>query len=175
MMGYWDEIQESSTIYKVSFHIVKFTLAILNVCQILFNIWFLYYGIRIIDEQADLETNERKLEILHLNRTVVILSGIMTSIFCFVGIIGSIRESYPCIVAYTTIIAVLLIASIFSPGKSKLLNILIIFTLTLVSAIFTSMLRLKEKSIENINHLPVTNTDDKSEKRSSSTPKPFMA
>lgn len=174
-MGYWDEIQESSTIYKVSFHIVKLTLAVLNVGQILFNIWFLYYGIRIIDEQADLETNERKLEILHLNRTVVILSGIMTSIFCFVGIIGAIRESYPCIVAYTTIIAVLLIASIFSPGKSKLLNILIIFTLTLVSAIFTSMLRLKEKSLEGNNTLPVTNTDDKSDKRSSSIPKPFMA
>lgn len=174
-MGYWDEIQQSSTIYKVSFHIVKFTLALLNIGQILFTIWFLYYGIRIIDQQADLETNAMKLEILHLNRTIVILSGIMTSIFCFVGIIGAIRQSYPCIVAYTTIMAVLLIASIFYPGKSKLLNIIIIFTLTLLSAIFTSMLRLKEKTLENTNSFPVANTDDKSDQRSSSTPRPYMA
>ena len=154
-MGYWDKIQTTSTVYKAAFIIVKYMLVILNILQIAFNIWFLSYGISIINQQAEQETDAKKLQILDLNRTVVILSGVMTSIFCLVGLIGSIRESYACIVAYTTIVFVLLIASIFSPGKSKLLNILIIFSLTLVSAVFTSMLRLKEKSMENVTLNPV--------------------
>lgn len=154
-MGYWDKIQTTSTIYKAAFAIVKYMLVILNILQIAFNIWFLSYGISIINQQAEQETDTKKLQILDLNRTVVILSGVMTSIFCLVGLIGSIRESYACIVAYTTIVFVLLVASIFSPGKSKLLNILIIFSLTLVSAVFTSMLRLKEKSMESVNLTPI--------------------
>lgn len=154
-MGYWDKIQTTSTIYKAAFIIVKYMLVTLNILQIAFNIWFLSYGISIINEQAENETDSKRLQILDLNRTVVILSGVVTSIFCLVGLIGSLRESYPCIVAYTTIIVVLLIASVFSPGKSKLLNILIIFSLTLVSAVFTSMLRLKEKSLETTTLTPI--------------------
>lgn len=144
-MSSFERGKTASKIYQIIFKLVKYILVTLNILQIAFSVWFLSYGISMINKQVQEETDEKKLQNLEVNRTVIILSGVITSIFCLVGLIGSIRESFACTVAFTMILLLLFIASIFSPGKSKYLNILIIFSLTLVSAVFTTMLRLRVK------------------------------
>lgn len=148
-------IDVDSQTQRAAFFIVKVILVILNILQILFTTWFLTMTVSAVNQQEEAEIDLKKKDMLNLNGTVLILSGIMAGILCCVGLIGALTESYGCIVAYTTVLALLFLASIASwqPfDNSRILNILIILIMTVVAATFALMLRAKERQEMDMNN-----------------------
>lgn len=148
-------IDVDSQTQRAAFFIVKVILVILNILQILFTTWFLTMTVSAVNQQEEVEIDLKKKDMLNLNGTVLILSGIMAGILCCVGLIGALTESYGCIVAYTTVLALLFLASIASwqPfDNSRILNILIILIMTVVAATFALMLRAKERQEMDMNN-----------------------
>jgi hypothetical protein len=139
---------------RLAFFVVKSIIVILNLIQILFIFWFLSMAVSTVNERSDNiddTVNKDQLSLYSFNSTVLILSGVMGCILCAVGLIASLTESYSCIVAYSTVLSILFLSSLASLqpfDHSRILNIIIILTMTAVSVTYALMLRAREKQEE---------------------------
>ncbi|KAI1287700.1 hypothetical protein HDE_09878 [Halotydeus destructor] len=132
---------------KFVFNFVKLSIVAFNLMQIAFAIWIAYSGMKLINDEAMTEEDPKKREILEVNKTVLIIGSIMGSFLCLLGVIGSLRESYGCMVSYSLVLAVLSLVNLISP-RTKMVNLVILITMTSVSIFYSFMLKAREKKQE---------------------------
>lgn len=120
---------------------LKITLILLNLMEMLYTVWLLNHGMRIIDERYAIEEEEKEREELSLNKTILIISAIMASLLFLVGLLGAITSNYGCIVSYGIVLGFILVATLLSPSRTRLPNLLVILITTLASTLFALMIR----------------------------------
>ena len=123
---------------------LKITLILLNLMEMLYTILLLNHGMKIIDERYAIEEDEKEREELSLNKTILIISAIMASLLFLVGLLGAATSNYGCIVSYAIVVGFILVATLLSPSRTRLPNLLVILIITLTSTLFGLMIRARE-------------------------------
>lgn len=123
---------------------LKITLILLNLMEIIYTAWLLNHGIKMTDERVLIESDEKEREELSLNKTILIISAIMASLLFLVGLLGAITSNYGCIVSYAIVVGVILMASLVSPSRTRIPNLVVIMVITVTSTVFAFMIRARE-------------------------------
>lgn len=76
----------------IAFTAVKISVVLVNLMHICFVCYVIYLGINQLNDRESTEEDPKKLEMLELNKTVLIISSIMAFLLCMTGIIGAILE-----------------------------------------------------------------------------------
>ena len=126
------------------FIFLKITLILLNLMEMLYTIWLLNFGIKVIDERSLIEEDEKEREELSLNKTILIISAVMASLLFLVGLLGAITSNYGCIVSYAIVVGVILGATLVSPSRTRIPNLIVITVITLTATLFAFMIRAME-------------------------------
>lgn len=77
---------------KILFNLIKFCVIIVNLMHICFTSFMVYNAVTQLSDREVDERDPKKLELLEVNRTVLVISTIMAFALCLVGIVGAIKE-----------------------------------------------------------------------------------